>query len=96
MCPLCGALLSEHWSDPEGISARRSRILRTAMIRRVLHSYSVTMSDWGGSAYVLHDGKGHSAAVHDLSTMWDQAERMAGRPLDPLDPALIAALRCDG
>jgi hypothetical protein len=96
MCLLCGALLTEHWSDPEGVVARRSRVLRTAMIRRVLHSYSVTLSDWGGSAYVLHNGKGHSVVVHDLSTLWDQAERLAGRTLDPLGPAFLAALCCDG
>jgi hypothetical protein len=94
VCPLCGALLTEHWAD--GGDARRSRVLRTRMVRRVLSDFGVTLSDWGGSAYVLHDGKGRAEVVHDLSTLWAEAERLAGRPLDPLDPALVSALHRDG
>lgn len=93
MCPLCGALLAEHWSDPAGPAARRGRMLRTRIVRRVLEGFGVTLSDWGGTAYVLHDGKGRAEVVHDLATLWTEAERLAGRPLDPLDPALVAALR---
>jgi hypothetical protein len=93
MCPLCGALLTEHWSDADGAGARRGRMLRTHMVRRVLQGFGVTLSDWGGTAYVLHDGKGRAEVVHDLTTLWGEAERLAGRPLDPLDPALVAALR---
>jgi hypothetical protein len=96
MCPLCGALLTEHWSDPDGPGARRGRTLRTGMVRRVLAGFGVTLTDWGGTAYVLHDGKGRSEVVHDLTTLWTEAERLAGRPLDPLDPALVAALHRDG
>ena len=96
MCPLCGALLSEHWADAQGADGRRSRVLRTRMVRRVLRGSGVTLSDWGGTAYVLHDAKGRAEVVHDLSALWTQAERLAGRPLDPLDPALLAALRRDG
>ena len=96
MCPLCGALLTEHWANPDGGRARRGRVLRTGMVRRVLAGFGVTLSDWGGTAYVLHDGKGRAQVVHYLTTLWAEAERLAGRPLDPLDPALVAALRRDG
>jgi hypothetical protein len=96
MCPLCGALLAEHWSDPDAAGARRARALRTGMVRRVLDGFGVTLSDWGGTAYVLYDGKGRTEVVHDLTTLWGVAERLAGRALDPLDPALVAALRRDG
>jgi hypothetical protein len=94
VCPLCGALLTEHWAD--GGDARRGRVLRTRMVRRVLAGCGVALSDWGGTAYVLHDGKGRTEVVHDLTALWAQAERLAGRPLDPLDPALLADLRGDG
>ena len=96
VCPLCGALLTDHWADAEGASGRRSRVLRTRMVRRVLGGFGVTLSDWGGTAYVLHDAKGRAEVVHDLSALWTEAERLAGRTLDPLDPALLAALRRDG
>ena len=88
--------MTEHWADPDGGRARRGRVLRTAMVRRVLAGFGVTLSDWGGTAYVLQDGKGRAEVVHDLTTLWAEAERLAGRPLDPLDPALVAALRRDG
>jgi len=88
--------MTEHWSDPDGPGARRHRVLRTRLVRRVLAGFGVTLSDWGGTAYVLHDGKGRAEVVHDLTTLWTEAEKLAGRPLDPLDPALVAALRRDG
>jgi hypothetical protein len=31
--------------------------------------------------------------VDDLGGLWTAAEALAGSPLDPLDPALVAALR---
>jgi hypothetical protein len=94
MCPLCGALLTEHWADRG--DARRGRVLRRRMVAEVLRGFGLTLSDWGGSAYVLADGKGRAEVVHDLSTLWLEAERLAGRPLDPLDPAVVAALRARG
>ena len=94
MCLLCGALLTEHWAD--GRDARRGRMLRTRIVRRVLAGWGLALSDWGGTAYVLHDGKGRAEVVHDLAALWTEAERLAGRPLDPLDPALVAGLRGDG
>jgi hypothetical protein len=94
MCPLCGALLTEHWAD--GADARRGRVLCTRMVAEVLRGFGLTLSDWGGSAYVLADRKGRAEVVHDLSTLWLEAERLAGRPLDPLDPAVVAALRARG
>jgi hypothetical protein len=94
MCPLCGALLTEHWAD--GPDARRGRVLRTRMVAEVLRGFGLTLGDWGGSAYVLADRKGRAEVVHDLSTLWLEAERLAGRALDPLDPAVVAALRDRG
>jgi hypothetical protein len=90
VCPLCGALATEHWADRGG--GRRARILRAGMLAPVVRAFGLTLSDWGGTAYVLADAKGRAEVVHDLSALWAQAERLAGRPLDPLDPALVAAL----
>lgn len=31
--------------------------------------------------------------VHDLPSVWAEAERMTGQAIDPLDPTLLATLR---
>jgi hypothetical protein len=35
---------------------------------------------------------GRAEIVPDFGQVWRVAEQMAGRPLDPLDPKLLAAL----
>jgi hypothetical protein len=92
MCALCGALQTSHWA--ESGSDRRERLLRTRLVSRVLEHFGLELADWGGGrAYVLRDRKGKTAVVDDLGGLCVAAERLAGRPLDPLDPALVAALR---
>jgi hypothetical protein len=91
MCSLCGMLLQSHWAE-EG-TGRRGRIFRVRLVNRVLAHYGLELADWGGRVYVLRDRKGKSAVVDDLGGLWVEAERMAGRRLDPLDPALLAVLR---
>jgi hypothetical protein len=90
MCALCGALLNEHWAELEG--GRRARVFRVRLVNRVLPHFGLRLDDWGGRTYVLRDRKGRSVVVGDLGSLWLEAERLAGRPLDPLDPALVAAL----
>jgi len=90
MCGLCGVLLSEHWAEQDG--GRRGRALRVALLNRVLGHFGLRLDDWSGSVYVLRDRKGASAVVPDLGSLWAEAERLAGRALDPLDPELLAAL----
>jgi hypothetical protein len=91
MCALCGALQTGHWA--EAGSGRRERVLRTRLVNRVLEHFGLELADWGGRLYVLRDRKGKTAVVDDLGGLCAEAERLAGRPLDPLDPDLVAALR---
>jgi hypothetical protein len=58
----------------------------------VLSYYGLSLSDWAGSIYTLRDAKGRSAVVTEIGSLWSEAEKLAGRPLDPLDPDLLAAL----
>ena len=90
MCVLCGVLLNEHWAEQEG--GRRGRVFRVRLLNRVLAFYGLRLDDWGGRIWVLRDGKGRSAVVADLGSLWAQAEELAGRRLDPLDPELVASL----
>jgi hypothetical protein len=91
MCALCGVLQTSHWAERG--SGRRERVLRTRLVNRVLEHFGLALADWGGRVYVLTDRKGKTAVVDDLGGLCAEAERLAGRPLDPLDPDLVAALR---
>jgi hypothetical protein len=90
MCGLCGVLLSEHWAEEGG--GRRARGFRVVLLNRVLSHYGLSLSDWAGSVYTLRDRKGSSAVVTDIGMLWNEAEKLAGRPLDPLDPLLLESL----
>jgi hypothetical protein len=90
MCVLCNVLVNEHWAEQEG--GRRARVMRVRLVNRVLAFYGLRLDDWSGRVWVLRDRKGSSAVVADLGSLWAEAERLAGRPLDPLDPELVAAL----
>ena len=89
MCALCGVLRTEHWAD-EG-AGRRARLMRATLLQRVLAYFGLGLREWAGQ-YVISDGKGRSEVVDDLTSIWVAAERLAGRPLDPLDEGLVGAL----
>jgi hypothetical protein len=90
VCSLCGALLSDHWAE-EG-SGRRARLFRVRLLDEILGHFGLELRDWSGAVYVLRDRKGGQVVVSDLGSLWQEAERLHGRPLDPLDPALLAVL----
>jgi hypothetical protein len=79
--------------DENRRNRRRERVRRAAVTNEVLRYYGLKVSDWSGTRYVLRDGKGRSELVQDLGSLWPVAQKLAGRTLDPLDPALQAALR---
>lgn len=89
MCSLCGVIAKEHWAQAG--DGARSRVFRAAALGPVLEHFGLSVSVWSGT-YVLRDRKGGTAVVSDLGALWWQAERLAGAPLDPLDPGLLAAL----
>lgn len=72
---------------------RRDRGRRSRVVSDVLRHYGLKVEDWSGSKYLLRDGKGRSELVQDLGSLWPAAEKLVGRPLDPLDPALQESLK---
>ncbi len=106
MCVLCGQMFSEiHWSerllDPQASSQgagetlrRQGRHARTRLLGQVLAFYGLDISDdWSATNYVIGNRKGDQRVVASLAELWPAAGGMAGRPLDPLDPALLDRLR---
>jgi hypothetical protein len=90
MCALCGVLLSDHWAETDG--GRRGRAFRVELVNRVLDHFGLRLDDWAGQVYVLRDRTGQTAIVDNLGVLWTEAARLAGRPLDPLDPGLVRSL----
>jgi hypothetical protein len=109
LCGILGA--DGHWTDmvADPGSARRAalaagqgsgtprqaRLQRCALANRVLAHYRLKLADFEGRSYVLRSSTGRFEIVPDLVGMWSAAGRLAGRPCDPLDPGLIAALERD-
>ncbi len=101
MCGLCGVLAPrEHWTEAgEGPKARRvagtrrrERAHQVRLANRVLAHYGLTLADWQGSSYVLSNRTGASEVIGHFGALWPAAARMAKRPCDPLDPALVGGL----
>jgi hypothetical protein len=99
---LCGILGgAEHWTDAvarpgvftrntDAAARRRERMNRVAAANRVLACYRMNLADWQGSAFVLSTATGKTEIVDNLAHLWIAAERLFGRPCDPLDEELIA------
>jgi hypothetical protein len=99
MCGLCGILgEGEHWTDhPDGGPRRlRERLERAALVSRVVQHFGLKVEDWQGRSFLLSSPTGRTEIVDTLSALWPAAARLANRRLDPLDPALIAALERHG
>lgn len=104
MCALCGVLGgAQHWTDAaarlgvftrntDPIQRRRERYNRVAAASRVLRHYGLTLSDWQSSSYVLSTATGKTELVDNLGHLWAAAEKVLGRPCDPLDPAFLRQL----
>ena len=104
MCALCGVLGgAEHWTaavarpgvftrSTDPASRRRERVNQVAAATRVLKHYGVTVADWQGSAFVLSTATGKTEIVDNLVHLWTAAERLRGRPCDPLDEGLMVAM----
>ena len=104
MCGLCGVLGAEvHWTDcaagPAAFAGRagsptrrQERYGRIALANRVLRHYALKLSDFEGRSYVLRSATGRQEVISDLVGIWAAAERLTGRPCDPLDPELIVRL----
>ncbi len=108
MCVLCWQFLTEsHWTDRQfedndtttamagsdhERARRRDRHHRTRVLNQILTHYGLRLDDWHSRSYVLSDRKGKTAIVQDLGALWPTTQQLAGRPLDPLDPGLLARL----
>ncbi len=103
MCGLCGAFGTEaHWTDSAGndavfgagarITRREERRYRVEIANKVLRPYGLTVADWNGQSFVVRSLTGQAHLVDHIAAVWPVAARLARRPPDPLDPALLDRL----
>lgn len=96
MCALCGAFgAAEHWTDETGPATSRpseaERRRRARIANEALGLYGLELKAWA-NRFTLTSRTGKSAVVDHFGSVWAEAERMTGRPCDPLDEATLDAL----
>ncbi|MGI9433906.1 MAG: hypothetical protein ACR2Q4_03605 [Geminicoccaceae bacterium] len=103
MCGLCGLFgVAVHWTDvaaaPDAFAGgkeqtlRQERFARISLANRILRHYGLKLSDVAGRSYLLTSATGKQVIVPDIMAIWTEAEKLLGRPCDPLDPGLIEHL----
>jgi hypothetical protein len=88
MCGLCGVFgVAEHWADGSAGSYAEKQH-RVAVGNELLGAFGLRLAEWSGR-YTLTGPTGGSAVVDNFGSLWPAAERLAGRPLDPIDATII-------
>ncbi len=96
MCANCGFPAAQgHWTDAGAGSAfdrLRGRLHRARVLGAVLSPYGLTVYDDGQSpGFTLSTKTGNHIIVANLTELWEVAERICGRAVDPLDPLFVGA-----
>ena len=105
MCGFCAVLSgTPHWSETASDAGDREietaghvwrlgRQRRLRVVNAVLAHFACRVDDWMGAQLLVSTQRGRTEVVEQLPQVWQVVESIAQRPLDPLDPALLAALR---
>jgi hypothetical protein len=96
MCEVCAVFgLGRHWTDagaladpklpaPDIARYRLERRQRIQLFNALLAGTGVVLNDWDGESFWIERSDGSGERVADLGRVWEVAERMAGRLIDPL------------
>lgn len=94
MCASCGyPMRPGHWTEAGAADAHDrllARFRRAEVLKKVLPAYGLTAHD-GAQVPGVQVGtlSGNQTIALDLAEVWTVAEKLAGRPVDPLDPRFI-------
>ena len=94
MCANCGYPAAPgHWTEAGAADASdrlRARFRRAQVLQSVLPAFGLTAHDGAQVTGIqVSTLSGNHAIVRDLAEVWAAAERLAGTPVDPLDPRFI-------
>lgn len=94
MCNACGnPAVPGHWTDAGADTPGdrlRARFHRAALLNKILRPYGLSAYD-GGVVPGIQLGtlSGSTTIVPDLGSLWTEAERLIGFPIDPLDTVYL-------
>ncbi len=92
MCGLCSMFGDAgHWTEQSGASSSDRAVggrYRLEVANAVLELFGVNCTESQGRL-TLSGPTGQSVVVGHLGALWPAAEKLAGRAIDPLDPAVI-------
>lgn len=91
MCSACGFPAAPgHWTEAGSASAGdrlRARYRRARLLKAALGPYGLEAHDGTQvNGIQLSTRAGQHVIVRDLEELWQKAEALAGRVIDPLDP----------
>lgn len=68
----------------------QARYRRAGMLRAVLRKHGLTAHDDATTPGItVSTLTGNHEVAHDLTAVWEVAEKLSGRPVDPLAPEFI-------
>ena len=96
MCSACGFPTKPgHWADAGADTAGdriRVKQRRAQVLGRILSGYGLTARDPGAvPGFALSSFTGKTVLVPDLESLWAEAARQTGAPLDPLDSRFVGS-----
>ena len=94
MCNACGnPAVPGHWTDAGAATPGdrlRARFHRAGVLNAILRPYGLSAHDGGMVPGIqLSTLSGAQVIVQNLAEVWAEAERLCGRPIDPLDPQYL-------
>ena len=94
MCNACGnPAVPGHWTDAGAQTPSdrlRVRFHRANLLNTILRPYGLSAHDGGIVPGIqLSTLSGSTIIVPDLGSLWAEAERLIGFPIDPLDAAYL-------
>lgn len=98
MCANCGFPSAPgHWTEAGAASASdrlRFRFRRAQVLQSILPAYGLSAHDDGQVPGVqISTLSGSHTLARDLEEVWASAEKLGGKPVDPLDPRFIGGAR---
>ena len=93
MCGVCGVLGGRrHWSAGAGVhdgavtpTQRAERAQLARLLDRITQRRAVRVSTWTGTSFLVSGPTGATEIAETLADVWRALDRLAARPVDPLD-----------